>query len=432
VEFAPDVRWRRSQRGLVIGSDAGEAVLLEHPRAGQLPDMLDDRPDRASLAARLGPPNAVSLVEEMAEVGLLVDDDRTPTIGLPEAPSGPRPRRVVLTRSGLEFPGIASPAGWIERWLSPVWMSWPGRVVLLVLTAGGIAALISGRPAGPTVSAHPWMDALLGFTIALICDALHELAHAVSLVHYGRRPRRAGFGFYWGGVSFYVDSTEALTLPRRARVTQALVGLGVDVVTTSVLAIAAHVVAFAAEGPAGAAVGAVLAWSVAWRVAVLGALGIVLNALPILQVDGHWALADLLDEPDLAARARAALGDGLRHVVRGTTRPSRDRTPTTAASESHADAPDRPGPRWLLGYGVVSTLGGLLALATTVPVWWFAAGDLVRALFAGNPAEIVIGTVLVGPFVLSLLASTVGLVLETLPENGPDDDRSRSTAPATS
>jgi hypothetical protein len=140
---------------------------------------------------------------------------------------------------------------------------------------------------------------LLGFGLA----ALHELAHAVALVHYGRTPRSAGCGFYWGALCFYVDSSDGTTLPRRARIVNALAGLAVDLVTTSILLLVSH--GFAAS---------VLVMSVCWRLAILQLIGIVENGLPILEVDGHVALADYLDEPDLAPRPREALSRRLRGV----------------------------------------------------------------------------------------------------------------------
>ncbi|NMO93591.1 hypothetical protein [Actinomycetospora sp. TBRC 11914] len=383
--WAGSTRWRVSRHGLVLAGDAGDGALLEHPRAEQLPDLLADTPSAEQLAERLGEPRPRELVTELVDTGLLIDLDATTPGSAPVA----RKRAVTVTRSGMEFTGIERPARWIHQHLRWVWASLPGRLLLGLVVLGGVVALLQGRPAGPSVSTHPWVDALLGLAISWLASAAHELAHAVALVGYGRRPRRAGFGFYWGGISFYVDSTEALTLPRRARVTQALVGLGVDLVTTSVLAITAALV----TSP-------VLVYAVAWRVAVLGALGIMMNLLPILQVDGHWALADYLDEPDLAARARAALGRALRHQPTG-------------------------GPRWLVGYGAASLLGGLAALAVGVWVWWSAAGDLATALFTGNPAEILVGLVLVGPITTSLVISLLGLILDLLPGE-PADDRSAS------
>lgn len=381
--WASCTRWRVSHRGLVLAGADGDAALLEHPRAAHLPELLADSPTAGELAARLGAPRGEEVVAELVEAGLLVDLEDTAT----EAPlQQPRARSAVLTRSGMEFTGIERPARWLHLHLHWLWASLPGRLLLALVVAGGVTALAHGRPAGPAVSSHPWADALLGLVVGYVAAACHELAHAVALVGYGRRPRRAGFGFYWGGISFYVDSTEALTLPRRARVTQALVGLGVDVVTTSLLAITAVFV----SAP-------VLVSAVAWRLAVIGVLGIAMNLLPILQVDGHWALADYLDEPDLAVRARTALGQALRRRTAG-------------------------GPGWLIGYGAASLLGGLTALTIAGVVWWSAAGDLATALFTGNPAEIVVGLVLVGPIVTSVLISLLGLVVDLLPTDAEDRD----------
>jgi len=45
-------------------------------------------------------------------------------------------------------------------------------------------------------------------------------------------------------------------------------------------------------------------------------------------------------------------------------------------------------------------------------VWWIAAGDLVKSLWHGNPAEILLAAYLVVPFVLAAALSLLGLVLE--------------------
>ena len=369
VQFAPEVEWRVSKRGLVVAGADGEAALLEHPRAAELPDLLAADPSATLLAEQLGDPSGTRLVAEMTEIGIL----RDPSVEAPPAaPSG----RVAVTRSGLEVAGIDRPAQWCARRVVPLVVSRPGRVLIGAVVVGGVWSLLMGRPDGPTVSARPWVDAVLGLAIGLVCSALHEFAHAVALAHYGRRSRRAGFGFYWGAVSFYVDSTEAMTLPRRARVTQALVGLAVDIVTLCLLAMIAQASTW------------VLLTAVAWRLAVLGLADVVVNLAPILQVDGSWALADLLDEPDLGARARSALGDVIR----------RRHDPTT--------------PRWLPWYGAFSLVGGIGLLAASGWVFWWAAADLVVALFTGNVAETVVGVLLVAPLVAGLLFSTLGLLVE--------------------
>ena len=102
-----------------------------------------------------------------------------------------------------------------RRYLAPVVTSRAGRCLLLLVVAAGAGCLVAGPPGGQLSGASPATQVLLLLVLGLATSLIHEFAHAVVLVHYGRTPRYAGFGLYWGAVSFYVDSTPALTLPRR-------------------------------------------------------------------------------------------------------------------------------------------------------------------------------------------------------------------------
>lgn len=372
VRLHPDVSWRTSKRGVVMSAPGSGAVLFEHPRAGELLECLSDDPPaevlQQRLHDRLGPPLQDDLVDALLEERLLVEGEVVPVHADGDA-------SIRFTRSGVMFPGIAGPSAWLDQHLVPLLLSPVGRLaVAATVVAGGVAFAV-GRPDLPSVSQHPALEGLLGLTLTLVLTIGHELAHGVALAHYGRQPTTAGFGFYWGALSFYVDSSPALTLGRRQRVVQALAGLAVDVVTLSICAVLAHVV------------DSTLLAIVFWRVAVLGLVDVVVNAAPVLEVDGHWALADLLDEPDLAARSRAALGQ----VVRG---------------KWHQ-------PAWLPAYGAFSLLCGLSILVVLVMVFWQTTGQLVTALFQGNPADIAIGLYYVVPLLLGVTASTIGLFLET-------------------
>ena len=387
MEFNTDVTWRASQRGLVVCAPGGETLLVEHARAAALPDLIDEARSIDELAAALGASEkdrrlALDLVAEH----ILVDPDAPP-----REPSTEPARRVVFTRSGVEFTGIAPVARAVHRVVMPIVLSWAGRIAIGLLIVAGAVALIAGRPAGPQVTEHPWVDATVGLALGLAMAALHELAHAVALVHYGRTPRRAGCGFYWGALCFYVDSTDGTTLPRRARIVNAMAGLAVDLVTTAVLLLIAQ--GFAAT---------VLITSVCWRIAILQLIGIVENTLPILEVDGHVAFSDYLDEPDLSPRSKDALARKLRRIKQD----------------------DKPS--WLAAYGIFSIVGGIVLLATSTWVWWLAAGELITSLFAGNPAEILLGLYVVLPVGIAVVLSTVGLLLEVLakPEVFQEDSTS--------
>ena len=371
LTFGAGVSWRRSRRGLVVCGDDGSPLLIEHPRACELPELVSAAPGPEMLVAALGGTKSDRrLVDNLISEGIVCT-------GAVAASTRPPEKRLTFTRSGVEFSGIASVATAVHRFAMPVVTSALGRVLIVGILIAGVVSIVVGRPEGPQVSAHPWMDATLGLAVGLALAALHELAHAVALVHYGRLPRRAGCGFYWGAISFYVDSSDGITLPRRARIINALAGIAVDLVTTSVLLVASQL--FAAT---------TLAMAVCWRVATLQLLTIVEGGLPILENDGHVALADYLDEPDLAPRSREALGRRLRNIA-------------------HDEQP-----RWLATYGAVSLLAGLVLLVVGSWVWWLAVGDLLLALIGGNPAEIALGLYVVVPFVLGVVFSLIGLTLE--------------------
>jgi putative peptide zinc metalloprotease protein len=371
LRFAPGVIHRTSKRGLVIANRHGETVLFEHPRAAGLPMLLAVTPTPDQLAQRLGPPLEPGVISELLAAGFLIE--------APDSLADPAPARpcaVTLSRSGLMWTGIARPSRWLDRHVAPVVTSRPGRCLLLLVVAAGVGCLVAGPP-GQLTGESPATQVLLLLALGLATSFIHEFAHAVVLVHYERTPRYAGFGLYWGAVSFYVDSTPALTLPRRERVVQALAGLAADVVTTSILAIVAHTTA------------SPLLAAVCWRRAVLNAVAIALNALPILEVDGHWALADYLDEPDLAPRARAALAD-LMHRRQ------------------------QPAAIGLAAYGAVSLLAGFALIAVSVTIQWRVLGGLITALATGSVTDILIGCYLVVPLAIAVLASLTGLIREAV------------------
>jgi putative peptide zinc metalloprotease protein len=375
MRFTADVTWRISQRGLIVCEPGGVPLLIEHDRAAELPELIADACGTDELVASLGGTEADrSLVEDLLAERILVDPSAPP----PKA-NARTTKRVTFSRSGIEFTGIDPIARAIHRIAWPVLRSWPGRIVIAAILVGGVVSLILSRPAGPQVSQHPWVDATVGLLLGLALAGAHELAHAVALVHYGRTPRAAGCGFYWGALCFYVDSSDGMTLPRRARIINALAGLAVDLFTASILLTLSHTFA-----------GITLIAAVCWRVAVTQLIGVVENGLPILEVDGHVAFSDYLDEPDLSPRSREALAKRLRGHKGGQQ------------------------PSWLAAYGAFSLIGGIVLIATSTWVWWLAAGDLIKSLLSGNPVEILLGLYILVPLAIGVLFSTTGLLLEML------------------
>lgn len=184
---------------------------FEHPRSNDLVDLLATDPSSEELSLLLGPPLREDFVAVLIASGIL-------TQAAGDRPKPESTRSVRLTSLGLWFPGIARPAAWLAKTVVPVLGSRPGQVGLLVTVAAGLASFLSGRPDLPRVSSTPALEAVLLILLGLLISAAHELAHAVALVRYGGVPTTAGVGYTGASLSFFVDSTPALSLGRRPQV----------------------------------------------------------------------------------------------------------------------------------------------------------------------------------------------------------------------
>jgi putative peptide zinc metalloprotease protein len=76
------------------------------------------------------------------------------------------------------------------------------------------------------------------FALNLAIVFIHELGHALVLVHYGRRVKSAGFRIYFGSPAFFVDSSDALLMGRGQRIGQAFAGPAFEMITSGVAAMA--------------------------------------------------------------------------------------------------------------------------------------------------------------------------------------------------
>jgi putative peptide zinc metalloprotease protein len=275
----------------------------------------------------------------------------------------PHERRTAVTVHGVEFAGFARVVDAIDSAVGTFVFSVPAAVLMGAVALGGLALFFTQVAAGDrlTVSAGaPVLAVVVLRTLGLAAVGPHETGHALVLAHNGRRVGRAGVGFYWGAITFYVDASQALFLPRRTRMLQSSAGILTDFVTCGVAA--------------GVAVlGGDATWAVIVReFAVLGYLNIVLNAVPLLELDGYWFLADWLDRPTLAADARQAVASALRR---------------------------HPASQGLVAYGLTSVIFGVGLIVLGFGTWWALFGGLFRALWGGGIFYKVLALYLVLPFI---------------------------------
>lgn len=294
--------------------------------------------------------------------------------------------RFVWTRQGVEVAGFDRTAQRVydaggRRLFEPV-----GATVAALVALAGVAVFIEALGAGRGL--RPVAMSALVTVIAIelwewFAVGVHEMSHALAAKRAGRRVGRVGMGFYWGTLSFYVDASDTMLADRPKRIVQAAAGCAADALLAGIVLIAS-----VAVGP-DTTTGELLR-----MFAVLRYITIALNLVPLLELDGYWVLADILDNPHLRADATAALKDAPRAL--------RD-----------------PARRRLALYGAASLLFGTLLLAAGAVAWWSVFGELIGSLFNGSIIDQAVGIYFVLPYLV--MAAHLARNAATAIHNRSDD-----------
>lgn len=148
--------------------------------------------------------------------------------------------------------------------------------------------------------------ALVLYTALVVIGVIHELAHALTCVHYGGHVHNMGLMLYYATVVAYVDTSDAWLFPNRWH--RAWVSLAGPLST----------LVFAAAGawawwltPAGSA------YSYMALTLVLATVPLTFaNLNPLLEYDGYYVLSDLTATPNLRRRSFAYCRQWLAHRLR--------------------------------------------------------------------------------------------------------------------
>jgi CRP-like cAMP-binding protein len=219
-----------------------------------------------------------------------------------------------------------------------------------------------------------------GFVLLLVLDYVlvfvHELGHALVLARHGRHIKTAGFMIYFGSPAFFVESTDVLLLDKPVRMAQTAAGPFADMVV--------------------AAIAALVAWGypgwifseTLYKFAVLNYISIIMNLIPMLELDGYWLLAEGIDVPDLRARSLRFLRHDLWHKIR---------------TREHW-AKQEVG---LATYAILGTVFTLFSFYTAYFFWQTIFGGLVSRLWRGNVVSklilLALGLFILGPVIRGLL-----------------------------
>jgi CRP-like cAMP-binding protein/Zn-dependent protease len=241
-------------------------------------------------------------------------------------------------RNGLRFffrPAVSIPTGLIAVL---------GFLAFLSVHLSGRFEL-GGRNAALQTLVLLGMDYVLTF--------IHELGHAVVLVHYGRKVKSAGFMIYFGSPAFFVESADGLMLERRQRIVQSFAGPYAELVVSGIAALILW--AFPDMG--------IAPFLYTW--ALLNYFVVFLNLIPLLELDGYWIFSDLIQVPDLRPRS-------LQFIRYDLWRKLRSREHITKQESG------------LALYGILGVAFTILSLYTAFFFWETVFGGLVSELWNGG------------------------------------------------
>lgn len=180
---------------------------------------------------------------------------------------------------------------WLYRHAGFLAFTRPLKMVLVALMGAGFLVF-----AAMSLTAPPSFSALTGRGLWFLplffvgATILHETGHAMATKHFGREMIGVGFGWFWVGPFFYVDTSDLWLAGKRERVLVSLAGGISDLVFAGVCSLVALVAPVPVAGVA-------LAMAASFYLIVL------CNMSPLLEFDGYYALVDLLGRPNLRRRS---------------------------------------------------------------------------------------------------------------------------------
>jgi CRP-like cAMP-binding protein/Zn-dependent protease len=228
-------------------------------------------------------------------------------------------------------------------------------LVGLGLTILGMASFVSLVRSGRfSLSTHSLaLEFVILGTLNYFLTFVHETGHALATIHHRRRIKAAGFQIYYGSPAWFIDASDALMSDRGGRIIQSAAGPFAELLVAGIASITAW-----------AFPDALLSVTL-YKFAVLNYFVAFMNLVPLLELDGYYILADLIQVPDLRPRSLAFVRYDLWHKLR-----ARERLSIQEVG---------------LGlYGILGVLFAVFALYTSYFFWRRIFGELIIRMWEGG------------------------------------------------
>lgn len=271
----------------------------------------------------------------------------------------------------------------VVRWLYAHGLRFAFAKPLVVLEVGvavvGLAAFVD------LVFSHEFVvggtSVAASFLLLWVLDyfsvLVHELGHALVVIRNGRRIKSAGFMIYFGSPAFFVDGSDGLMMDRRQQILSSFAGPFAEMILASASSL---IVWFHPD------------WFLSQTLFTAAALNyylIIMNLIPLLELDGYYILADVIQVPDLRPRSLAFLRDDLFRKLRHRERFTRAET-------------------GLALYGILGVAFTIFAVYSSFRYWNTIFGPLIEGLWEGGSLArlllIALALFVIGPLVRGLIA----------------------------
>jgi CRP-like cAMP-binding protein/Zn-dependent protease len=206
---------------------------------------------------------------------------------------------------------------------------------------------------------------------------IHELGHAVVLIRNGRRIKSAGFMIYFGSPAFFVDSSDSLMMDRPQQILGSAAGPYAETVFASLSSL---VVWWFPD------------WFLSQTLFIAAALNyylVMMNLIPLLELDGYFILADVIQVPDLRPRSLGFLRDDLVRKIRHREHFSKQEV-------------------GLALYGILGIAFTIFALYSSYRYWKTIFGPLIEGLWDGGSLTrlllVALALFVIGPVIRGLIA----------------------------
>jgi CRP-like cAMP-binding protein/Zn-dependent protease len=266
---------------------------------------------------------------------------------------------------------------WYRVLLHPLFRP-AGFVASGLVAIGGFVAFLSAHLSGRygLSEANAPADSLILLGLAFVLTYAHELGHAVSLTHYGRRIKSAGFMLYFGSPAFFVDSSDGLMLDRGPRIVEAALGPYAEMILAGLGSFALVLWPHAGFAP------------LVYKFALLNYFLIFENLIPLLELDGYFILAEAIEVPDLRERSLQFIQHDAWHKLHARERLSKQELGLGA-------------------YAVIGVLFTIFSIYIAIFFWKSIFGSLVSGLWNGGTASrlllIALALFLTGPILRGLI-----------------------------